>query len=812
MSVKINNNSEPIGLIDLRGAHHRKLGSNSQELREYKLVIPQGTIPQLYEKRDDILLRQMFEKLDERARIEFKCLKFDPAALDNAYRLLLSYGKDFESSRSWFFEHCQSGNITVKFIDRKPFLVINNFNMRIVLDQKGEHSHLPNELDISWVNEINGERKYCLGAFVNQNEDAAWNADPATIKELNENARRHIKGFSPHAFLEAYRISNCICKNSSISVDPRSFFKLCQEGRITVKEVGSESWIIIDTEHCSYIIDPKGKLKKKEKQSVVCMTTAIDPKGKSVQNEKRSAVCITAAKDDLNAFGYRFEDRKKVLEQTGLNVDFVQQKMATVFEAEAYVSARYPAGCNYLLLRMHGTPTSGILSDQKGGQFNVHPTKAEEQAIHRICQTVLPGGTIVIESCQAGHGDHNLLEFLAEHCRPGVVVIGSKANIGGKVVQISSLHPRDIRFYSQENGKEVDATRIYYQSERGPVDIPVAKLDALLALVGREELDLCCQFLGERDNPQRFATLRQQVRKKAPVTQDVQSFKEKLRSLPISLGDVDTEWQELLTEFAKAANVSNPQSLTISPAVKKGDVELGNGGAILNLRQFDADLGRQTATVLLGMASLDQFLVSLSLVDLEEHATGAGTAAQCIHALSGLALHANPNLPLTKTLESYLTIMKESYRVAKETGRTEEWAKKLLSVNYPCIDAFVEAMNEFLLSGSLGKTKQEQIQEFIQNEDLPGLKQYLGSTQLSMEERGVAIIAAVAVDWYDGICQLASRGSMLDSQWDQAIGLAKQMDDFLILHTLKDYRKMWEETRQRALNNPVLRERYAGIC
>ncbi len=227
------------------------------------------------------------------------------------------------------------------------------------------------------------------------------------------------------------------------------------------------------------------------------------------------ALCISPPEDlpgVFHATEREFAERVKALQTFGYSVD-IQRDLKTTEKIERYILETYPDGIDYLYWRAHSNPQSMLLSKSADGGYlygggiydpvTGHLLKArpekEVQREKRIFQSIRSGGVCLFEGCNAGEGDYNLAKKAAAYCQTNVLVIASTTN--DFFIEFYPSSPKYVRFITQNS----DVTRMYYQTQSGPVEIPVYMFDLINAHRDERELtesmiDLCFRWFGEYRN------------------------------------------------------------------------------------------------------------------------------------------------------------------------------------------------------------------------------------------------------------------------------------------------------------------------
>ncbi len=98
---------------------------------------------------------------------------------------------------------------------------------------------------------------------------------------------------------------------------------------------------------------------------------------------------------------------------------------------------------------------------------------------------------------------------------------------------------------------------------------------------------------------------------------------------------------------------------------------------------------------LLGIAALSDWMPILSLLDLNSDQSTDGLPAQCIYALSGLALHPIEGLTISQMADMCVETVRHTFQIACETNDVKGWVQCLIEQNNPCTNAKITALNRW---------------------------------------------------------------------------------------------------------------------
>lgn len=421
---------------------------------------------------------------------------------------------------------------------------------------------------------------------------------------------------------------------------------------------------------------------------------------------QRSILYVTTTEDPNSAFAGQtqkdLETRIATLSENNFSVD--SQCFGSIKEIWSHLKGN-PRKLSILCLRGHGCRlTDGghklILNTSKGEDGCISTLANDKQAktVRKICQSVEPGGVIVVESCHSGAGKNSLVKFLANNAQAGVVVIGSKnASFN---INIFPEEPNHITF--TDINTDADVTRIYYKQQSELVQkVSTAQLDFLYGLLckklpdePREKLlHLCYQLLGESNDAEKFAAIKRDnhalLEELFPSSESFLRGHENnpLPQGPLGKADVGSAWQTMLSdlEAVRARSISQrPVSqenevITLSYTGPSGNKEVDQGeddpkednqGNILFVKSHRPYVSAYK--FLLGCGLVEQYKSLFMLLD--NNKKGLKNAASLpIFRLSGLPIHSDESQPLSQTLSVYFQLIKESYQIAKALKISERW-------------------------------------------------------------------------------------------------------------------------------------------
>jgi len=408
----------------------------------------------------------------------------------------------------------------------------------------------------------------------------------------------------------------------------------------------------------------------------------------------KNAVFLSSQIDPNHAFistKRGLNKRISVLKEDGLRVDHFTSFMTFAEVAES-LRKKFPNGIHMMTWRGHGNFDRFELSKDPCGIAFMHTDAPSHEPVEQICRAIEKGGLLATESCFNGAGKENLLKHLAGLCRSGVVVIGSR--IDEMDIQIQPGVPHYYRCFSLTGD---DQTRIYYKTQAGPVqNISPKHVDILWKFLGNSPatFDLCYQLLGERNDPESYAEVLQenQMLLKAHLS-DVNAVKQSLLSVPVCRSVVSPIWLEMLEELEIHTGDVSLHGLQIPFSQRTSELVIEDDKMTWAGRSLTSQ--EVAYQFLLGMAMLQQYKPLFQLLGNSKQGISDSKLAECIYALTGLALHPAKGMPFYNKLSMAIQTVKNSYLLAKERGKIEEWIEVLVNESRSCVDATINGLQEF---------------------------------------------------------------------------------------------------------------------
>ncbi|MBS0651262.1 MAG: ankyrin repeat domain-containing protein [Verrucomicrobia bacterium] len=423
----------------------------------------------------------------------------------------------------------------------------------------------------------------------------------------------------------------------------------------------------------------------------------------SVSNvDGKSVVFLSSQFDPNHAFistESGLNKRISVLKEDGLSVDHITS-FKTFAEVAEFLMQKFPNGIHMMTWRGHGNYDRFKLSEDPCGIAYMRADAPSHESVVKICQAIEKGGILATESCFNGAGKENLLKHLAGLCQSGVVVIGSR--IDQMDIQIQPGVPHHYRCFSLTGN---DETRIYYKTRAGLVqNISPKHVDILWKFLGNSPatFDLCYQLLGERNDPESYAAvLRENQVLLEPYLSDVDAIKQSLLSVPVCRSTASPIWQQILDDLEKHTGDALVHELQIPVSQRTSKLVIEEDKMTWAGRSLTAQ--EVAYQFLLGMAMLQQHRALFQLLDNSKQDISDSKLAECVYALTGLALHPDKEMPFSDKLSMAIQTVKKSYLLAKENGRVDKWAEVLVRESGGCVDATISGLQEFygeeILSG-----------------------------------------------------------------------------------------------------------------
>ncbi|MDP1608062.1 MAG: ankyrin repeat domain-containing protein [Chlamydiales bacterium] len=323
--------------------------------------------------------------------------------------------------------------------------------------------------------------------------------------------------------------------------------------------------------------------------------------------------------------------------------------------------------------------SSPLINMQVWQRFSPKIEKVSKKTLETICESILPGGILVLEN-----GEQNTLKILAANCRPEVFVIGANT------LPSSDNTPQCLGHLVQG----MNATEIYYKTRSQHVqNIDVLQLEGLWNLLGKAEnaLPLCMRILGEEIN--------------------LKTVKYLLGTTSIFVEDLEPFWQDVLKKMRDYEEDGDHFKSYDKPDVlrkliprthrwnffddyRKGlddrafQRELDFGMNVLHCRPFEG-----AYLFVFSLAILDKYHPLISWL-LEKLGDSEEIKMQLIHAISGLAIHPMPEQSVWKRMEDAITLVKTSYPLAEVQGTFDIWCHIFTRQKEYSLSSYVEILKE----------------------------------------------------------------------------------------------------------------------